>query len=128
MFTTWWLKYDRLRNFCSWFAHQIKGLNGLITTTILLKRNKFVLKNPNLLLLIMDVNCLICHIIKSNYFLICLSILAIWATELNYLKYWFISKWKASMDKTHSEPIATNGVKEVDFKRSECLDFCKLKW
>jgi hypothetical protein len=41
------LKYDRLRNFCSWFAHQIKGLNGLITTTILLKRNKFVLKNPN---------------------------------------------------------------------------------
>jgi len=44
---TWWLKYDRLRIFCSWFTHQIKGLNGLITTIILLKRNKFALKNPN---------------------------------------------------------------------------------
>jgi hypothetical protein len=41
------LKYDRLRNLFSWFAHQIKGLNGLITVINLLKINKFALKNPN---------------------------------------------------------------------------------
>jgi hypothetical protein len=54
--------------------------------------------------------------------------MAIWVTELNYLKYWFIVKWKASMDKTHNELIAIDAVKKGDFKISECLDFCKLKW
>jgi hypothetical protein len=54
--------------------------------------------------------------------------MAIWATKHNYLKYWFIGKWKASMDKTHTELITTYGAKDVDFKISESLDFCKLKW
>jgi hypothetical protein len=76
----------------------------------------------------MDVIFLISHIIKSNYFLIFLSMMAIWATKLNYLQYRFIGKWKTSMDKMQSEPITTNGVKDVDFKISDCLNFCKLKW
>jgi hypothetical protein len=54
--------------------------------------------------------------------------MAIWATKLNYLQYRFIGKWKTSMDKMQNEPITTNGVKDVDFKISDCLNFCKLKW